>query len=185
MKAIAIVSMLVLVLVSAGYAQTINTYNVTGRSADELIESMRSSSPQGFWAHTRNRWKYNYKYYHVDGRYELGEVSVTRTVEITMPQWTDYSYASACQQQSWDAMYSSLRRHEDIHVAIADPVSAELKRAIEAVGPKSSATELESAIDEAANRVLEENKRAQASFDLDTNHGKSDPNDPVVLKACS
>lgn len=184
MKAIAIVSMSAFLFASTSHAQTINRYAITGQSADELIQSMRSSSPQGFWAHTRNYWNYNYKYYQVDGRYELGEVIVTRTVEITMPQWTDYSFASACLQQSWDAMYRSLRRHEDIHVAIADPVSAKLKRAIEAVGPKSNAAELESAIDRAANRVFEENRRAQAVFDSNTNHGKSDPSDPVVLKSC-
>ena len=184
MNAITVVSMLTFLLASTSHAQTINTYNISGKSADRLIQSMRSNGPQGFWAHTRNYWKYNYKYYQVNGLYELGELSITRTVEITMPHWTDYSSASSCQQKNWDAMYGSLRRHEDTHVAIADPVSAKLRRAIEAVRPKRSAAELETAIDRAANRVFEENRRAQALFDADTNHGKSDPRDPVLLKTC-
>lgn len=82
-------------------------------------------------------------------------------------------------------MYSSLKNHEDKHVSIADPVAAALKNAIEAVGSKSTASALEAAVDKAANAVFAQNRKAQALFDTNTNHGRTDPRDPVVLRACS
>lgn len=178
-------ALIALLFAASSQAQDIKTYPVSGSTVDELIRSMKANSPQGYWAYTRNFWKYEYKYLYSNGVFDLSNVTISRTVEITMPRWSAYASASNCLKRSWDAMYNSLKNHEDKHVSIANPVSEKLMRAIEAVGTKASANELERAIDNAANAVFAENRKLQAMFDASTNHGRTDPVNPVVLKSCS
>jgi len=81
-------------------------------------------------------------------------------------------------------MYRSLRNHEDNHVRLANPVEGLLREAIMAIEPTDSMSSLEAAVKHAAQKVFDDNKLIQDKYDLETEHGKSDPIDPVLLKAC-
>lgn len=172
-------------LVSASaQAQTLKTYNISGSNASELIASMKANSPKGYWAHAYNHWKYTYRFTKSTGNFTLNSLEITRTVEITMPNWPGYTSATKCRQKNWNAMYRSLRNHEETHVKLADPVKALLKKAITDIAPTDSKAELTAAIKEAAKKVFDENKSQQSKYDFETGHGKTDPVDPVILETC-
>jgi predicted secreted Zn-dependent protease len=165
-------------------AQTLKTYNISGNNASELIASMKANSPNGYWAHAYNHWQYSYRFTKSKAYFTLSSLEITRTVEITMPNWPGYKAATKCRQKNWNSMYRSLRNHEDTHVRLADPVEALLREAITNIPPTDSKIALAAAIKEAAKTVFDENKLLQSQYDLETGHGKSDSTDPVILKSC-
>jgi predicted secreted Zn-dependent protease len=184
LKVIRFVIAFSLLLVTSAQAQTLKVYNISGNNTSELIASMKENSPNGYWAHAYNHWQYDYRFTKSTGNFTLSSLEIIRTVEITMPNWPGYKAATKCRQENWNAMYQSLRNHEENHVRLADPVKALLEKAITDIAPTDSKAELAAAIKEAAKKVFDENKLLQSKYDFETGHGKSDPVDPVILETC-
>ena len=119
-------------------AQTIKTYDVSGSNAAELIASMKANGPNGFWAQAHNSWRYHYRFSNSTGKYRITSLEITRNVEVTMPNWPGYTYASSCRKKNWDSMYWSLKNHEDYHISLGDPVEELLRQAINEIEPIES-----------------------------------------------
>ncbi|MER9119860.1 DUF922 domain-containing Zn-dependent protease [Mesorhizobium sp. M0954] len=168
-------------------APTKKSYNVSGLTIEELASSLNASGPDGGWGETKNQWSYETKWV-IDGdQLKVSKVSVKIETTITMPSWPGYSAASKCMKSSWDKMYKSLQNHEQQHMKIAQGVDDKIKNAILALPPQPSSStqdDLTALSDATMQPIIETNNTAQDKLDSDTDHGKSDPKDPVTLNSC-
>jgi len=181
-----ILLLVITVFVSAVHsdAQILKRYTVAGADAAALITSMAANGPDGFWAQTNNQWDYQYFYTQASGKTTLDSITVTRTVKITMPNWPGYTSASACRKKNWDSMYRSLKKHEDQHALLADAVAVAIEQSAYKIEARNSVAELEIALKIVVQKEINKNDALQEKFDADTEHGKSDPTDPIILKSC-
>jgi predicted secreted Zn-dependent protease len=179
---------LALCLLAGGALQAFaKTYAVTGKTIDEVFISLEANGPGDGWAETRNSWSYACNLEQSGDSLVCKKASAKHTAEVLMPSWSGYNTASKCMKESWNAMYASLKKHEDRHVALAKGVDAKIKSALLATPPlplNASQADIDAAFKNAADPVIADNNAVQEKFDADTGHGKNDPSDPVVLKAC-
>ena len=176
------------ILVLSGYAvsQETKKYNVSGANADELIASMEANGPGGgAWGSYENKWGASGPIEVTNGKYRFTSVNVTYSYSITMPNWPGYRNASTCRKKNWDAMYLNLKKHEDKHIEMAKNVSSEIKSAAMNIIPQDTKAELEAKLSSVVKKRVAENQALQDKFDSDTEHGKTDPDNPVILNQCA
>lgn len=178
----------VALLTVSGFAlsQETKKYNVSGANADELIASMEANGPgDGAWGSYENRWGASGPVEVTNGKYRFTAINVTYSYSITMPNWPGYRDASACRKRHWDAMYVNLKKHEDKHIDMAKNVASNIKTAAMAITPQDSKAALEAELSVVLNEKTAENQALQDKFDKDTEHGKTDPVNPVILNKCA
>lgn len=164
-------------LVRADEAE-IQYYDIVGRSAQELRDQMNAKGPTGRrgdrvdgHTHWKTSWKFRYA--------PSGEGCTFTSIEvvtagiITLPRWTGEADASGALAKQWGDFSAALLRHEKGHFAHGLKAAGE----IEALGrsfrvPGSCAT-IESEFAQQAKAIIDKYRAADAAFDADTRHGKT------------
>lgn len=175
---------LVMLPMSSWATEKTATYTVTGNNVDQLIEDLNKKGIDGGWGNTKFSWSWSYQGNEKNNIFKVSSVKVETTYTITLPSWKGYDKASKCLKDSWDSMYSSLKKHEKRHVGIGKDVDKKIKEAILKLPGSESEASLKVAVDSAAKGIVDANKSDQDKFDTDTDHGRKDPNDPVKLSPC-
>ena len=161
-------------------AQTVSTYPVIGGRADELLDSMRRNGPKGYWGFTRADYRWRFQFAASAGTCRATSVTITETIEVTLPDWTNESAGPACLRANWRRMVEALRAHEMQHVAMWRPARARIEAAIRATAP-SSCTGFAEQANAAARRVIAEVQAENDAFDRKSDHGRREG---VKLTGC-
>jgi predicted secreted Zn-dependent protease len=172
--------LLVLLACLTGSAQgavsiSTNYYRIEGNSVFELMRSMAQNRPQG-WdspldAHTR--WHIDWKYM-ISSQGENSRVRsfvTTTKIVLTLPLWTPGTNASPALVERWTNYCSALFLHEAGHIRIALAAEAEMRKQVLALKMQGTEYDVESLVNQTANKVLEEYHQKELQYDEQTRHG--------------
>jgi predicted secreted Zn-dependent protease len=162
-------------------------YYVSGKTVDELIESLNTEGPQNAWGETRISFASSDTTVYQktdDGKVTLLSIGIEPILRISLPEWREYSQASGCLKLSWDTMYENLSHHEKQHAKIAVSFAKKMEDAAMSVRYEISEAALRAAIWEALSPLLNQHNLAQDNFDRRTGHGARDLLNPVFLDLC-
>lgn len=176
--------LLIAALPAKARAQAIKSYEVSGKTAAELIASMNARGPNGGWGYTKFHWSLSYLAAPALGGFAATRVQVQANAEMTLPSWPGYKSAGKCMQDSWSAMLRSLRNHEQRHVQLGAGVADRVRSAVAALPVQPSKAALDAAAKGAMQAIVDRNEAEQRQFDRTTDHGRKDPLDPIVLRSC-
>lgn len=179
--------LLVISTVSAEPAVQINTrfYTVTGHTVEDLHRSLTSRGPSGedgqpYHAHTE--WNLNWHYRWVESRSKcrVSQVEVRVDINYLLPQLDPSIRLPAQLQADWDAYYNALYRHEQQHKDHGIQAARELEQQLLFINEPEDCRQLQSHLQQTAQRVMDKYDRLDKDFDRKTNHGI---NDGVVFPA--
>lgn len=171
------VSWAVAALVSERSERT-NYYAITGRSADELRQSMNENRPVDKDGNPHDavtswhvRWRYT-----TDGSFggcAVRSFDVSLDIAMTFPRWTNESQGAPALVQYWRAYLSALGTHEEGHKAIGRGAAADIRDAGARVPPQSKCSELAAAIDKTTAEILGRYRQRERDYDRETRHGRT------------
>jgi len=168
-------------------------YDVHGDSALAAINAANASSSSGCAQSagcTHSEYSYAYSQrgsvqgtgQQYSASLTAANVTVTVSVNISLPNWVEYKNATGSEQKAWDAIVSKLRAHEEGHVAIDRVGVGEIKSAIQGTSANGSGQSAKQALTRAGanlgssvqskfNAALAAIGRRNDAYDLSTNHG--------------
>jgi predicted secreted Zn-dependent protease len=157
-------------------AVSVRPYEVTGRSAQDLLAAMQERGPRhgdrSFFGLTTSELRYAYRYGTRGGRCSADEVAVTVNLTVTLPQWTPPRGTPYALEREWRVFERALRGHEDDHRRIAEEEAATILRALGALRAPTC-----EALDAEARRQAEDIRARYAvvhqDFDRRTSHGRT------------
>ena len=154
---------------------TTNYYAVTGNSVREIISSLARSGPAGQLGsmHASTQWKVDWHYRTETSANGCVCSSFTTDVTITtlLPRWLPSTNASVEVRQAWRSYINALTDHENGHAGFAVQAVAEMKRRVDAIGEVASCSALAQQLDQIGNEVLEEHRKKEKDYDIQTRHG--------------
>ncbi|MEM6325751.1 MAG: DUF922 domain-containing protein [Bacteroidota bacterium] len=154
----------------------VNTYEVTGRTAAEVLASLQARGPRSgeriFFGLTETEMAFRYWKTPADGECRLERIRIDLRVVVTIPEWRAPGEAPYRLKRDWSRFETALRRHEDQHREIAEVGAREVYRALHALRTPSCTT-IDATAREVANRLREANEQRQAAFDRRTGHGRT------------
>ena len=158
--------------------ETINHYQVTGHSIDEVRQSLDDQSPVNinnrFFDASTERW--------VDWELRLGSTSsqgcqiigITTHVEIlyTLPELSITETTPDDLVQLWSNYYNALVRHEKGHGSIGILAARRIEEAIRRLPTANSCDELKLLADKLASQILTTYDYRDQRYDINTGHGE-------------
>lgn len=143
---------------------TVQFYDVTGSTEQELRRQLTAAGPNGYDAYTKWSIRWNWP-----GRGEkdcrLNEAEVSYEVIVTFPRWTPPTAATPELVTKWNRFLRALADHERRHVE-------NVVKRFPAVGAAiKNATCLTA--EAAAQAALEPIRQFDSQYDLNTDHGRS------------
>ncbi len=152
-------------------------YEIEGSTHEELREEMNRKGMSGkdgeiHYAYTT--WNIHWNYQPLfDG--VCSPVSVTVSVWITynMPKWRNFSSGEESLRQEWARYLEALQSHEDGHRRIGMDAALAIEQAISTIGQFRDCDELQKAVNEVGQRVLENYRQVEIGYDLTTGHGRT------------
>jgi predicted secreted Zn-dependent protease len=102
-----------------------------------------------------------------------GGVTVTLTVEITLPHWVNKNDGSTELQNKWNSFLKNLTDHENTHKQYAFDAASDMYGKLNSIAVYPNCTELDKAVDLAANSILDGLNAKDDKFDAYTNHGRN------------
>lgn len=152
-----------------------STYEVRGRSYDELLGDMRRKGPGVDDIGTRlgvhvAGWRWSYEYRTGGGRCRVAGASVLLRSVIVLPEWVDRSGAPHEIARAWPRFVDALLTHELGHRTRARSLGVRLWQSLLGLQAESCDA-LGTLVSETAARVVEEGEAAQLEYDRETGHG--------------
>jgi predicted secreted Zn-dependent protease len=153
-------------------------YDVSGRTAKELRAAMNRQGPTGpdgkrHDAYSAWHVKWRYEYAPEGSTCRLKQVRVSLDVRITLPRWVDENAAPEALRRRWKQYHGALTEHEDGHAENGRRAAARVLELRGQLGPRPTCPDVESAFARTAEAILEEERRNDVRFDLDTEHGRN------------
>lgn len=163
--------------VAGGDLETVNLYDVKGRTLDELRRDVFSRGPydrikrQRFagWTSWQIKWWLDHR---ADD--ETCTVTSARTethVTYTLPRWREEHSAPLDLQQAWRRFLTALVEHEQGHGQLARELGDRIEVAIKQLPPHADCRELEREANELAEVMIRDDTEQEA-YDLRTGHGE-------------
>jgi predicted secreted Zn-dependent protease len=157
----------------------ITRYALVGQTAEELDIYMRALGPLDS---TGNRWfALTEPLFNWDptcacngSACRMSPVTVTVTVDYTLPTWEPPPAADANLVAQWNAFETAVVTHERGHGDLATTCGQWLGEAFVALELGASCDAVDSAISLASNPVFAECRAAQRDYENATNHGQND-----------
>lgn len=156
-----------------------NSYCVSGLDAKTVRKSLTGNTTciengKKFDAYTSWNLSWRYQWVGSDGRFTLSRFYTRVKSTITMPDWVDRDKADAKLVQKWDKYYDALLKHEMGHRQIAIDAANKIHLQLKNIGVFPSGKALAQVADKIANDGLEEARRIEKQYDIETNHGMRD-----------
>ena len=145
-------------------------YPVSGRSPRSIRESINESRPSTDGGRFDARADYRYGFQAqggVNGECDPATVEVTVGHTVTLPELTTRDRLARREREAWDRYFAALVGHEHNHVRIA-AAGAEQLRTFMRQAPTCASMLA------ARDQILAAVREAQAAYDRDTQHGRSE-----------
>jgi predicted secreted Zn-dependent protease len=152
-------------------------YVVTGSKASQLRESLNSERPRDgskrYDAKTTwyIAWRYALTLSPNGSRCEATHVTVSLSVTVIFPEWSDQSRATPALRKHWRSYMVALGTHEAGHERIAISGANDTVRAIEALGAFDSCLAAAKGANTAGDAVADTVRARQRQYDSATQHG--------------
>jgi predicted secreted Zn-dependent protease len=152
-------------------------YDIVGNSAGELRHQMNVKGPIGQGGkrvdgHTHWHVAWSYRYAPAAGGCKVTELSVTVTSTITLPRWAAHSADNALIRK-WQNYATALRVHEEGHHSHGVRAAEEIRLLRHSINTPDGCSTFERRFESEATSILEKYRRADASYDADTKHGRT------------
>lgn len=153
----------------------VETYDVSGESADELRRDLNRRGPlsrgQRYDARTdwHVRWWFDFE--RSDEGCRAVRPRVDLDVRITMPRWRQPAGASSELVERWQRYLVDLREHEDGHAAVGQSAADEIREALGGLEAADSCPEAERLANRVGHDVIERHNRKDERYDEETRHG--------------
>jgi predicted secreted Zn-dependent protease len=173
----------VVALPAVASAQTIhwttNFYSVTGANFREIRQSIATSHPwkDGFDGDTQWRVQWSYQLTPTPNGCSCTSFRTTTTITTTLPRWTPPDEVMPEVKEQWTRYFTNLMQHEAGHARIGMVAAAEVDRQVRQNSTASDCESLGKAINERAERIVENHRAKDREYDQRTNHGRP-TNDP-------
>ncbi|MEO0558939.1 MAG: DUF922 domain-containing protein [Bacteroidota bacterium] len=152
-------------------------YAVQGRTANEILSSMRASGPstggKSFFGLTASEFSFQIQPRMDGASCVVDEVRVELAVTITLPEWTPPETAPYELQRDWSRFSTALKRHEDQHRQLAADGAAETLAALQGLR-RASCQEIEFEARQRAERIAEQIEAKHHRYDDETDHGRTE-----------
>jgi predicted secreted Zn-dependent protease len=149
-------------------------YEVRGRTAGELLASLRAAGPRqgGRRYFGLHQWHLTWQFrWEREGPWcTVHRVTVTLRAETLLPRWAAPPDAESDLRRAWDRFLSALRSHEAGHRDLATSAARAVRQAVLADGPVSCGVVADRA-NATARAVVGDYNRRNAVYDDDTRHG--------------
>ena len=158
---------------------TTNFYSVTGSNFREIRQSIERSRPwkDSFDGDTRWTVGWNFNLTQTPAGCSFTSFRTTTTIVTTMPRWTPPPDIAPEVKGQWTRYFTNLLQHEVGHARIGMAAAAEVDKQIRQMTSTSDCETLRRAINERAERIVEEHRARDREYDRQTNHGRQ-TNDP-------
>ena len=149
-----------------------------GNTADELDFYMRSFGPVDTTGHrwfalTDPKFNWDYACRCTDGGCATGPVTVTVTLDYTIPTWEPPTEADPDLVERWKNFQRALVLHERGHGELASACGQQLGEAFVALVAQATCAAVDSAVGAASSPIFAECRAAQRQYEDETRHGQS------------
>jgi predicted secreted Zn-dependent protease len=157
-------------------ALEIKTYPVTYQADTSLRQAINSASPirhNGKVFHGFTRWHVNWQFWWTvspNGQCAIHHARTRVNGTITLPVLHG---APAAASQAFEAYVTALRQHEMGHYRFGLDAAHHIDHAIGSLPPQASCALLEVTANRVGRRILDEAIQAEAEYDRDTQHGRT------------
>jgi predicted secreted Zn-dependent protease len=153
-------------------------YDVAGGSARELRRQMDANGPLGEGGKRVDgytEWKvvWSYRYSPAADGCKFTEFGITVTATITLPRWTAGDGSPSALIKKWQSYIAALRLHEDGHYSHGVRAGEEIKSLGQSLRTSNGCSTLVSLFNDQAASILEKYREADAAYDADTRHGRT------------
>ncbi len=151
-------------------------YNITGGTEKELRRQMTQNGTRwgdGKTYDSVTTWNINWDYDYNCQAEGCRAEAFNSTVGITFryPKWVTVDNAPQKLRDKWDGYMNNLVLHEHGHRDMAIEATAELARAVSALPPAKSRTELDRQIKELSKKLMAKLDNDEKEYDVSTIHG--------------
>lgn len=152
------------------------TYDLTGRSARQLIAQMKETGPLGkdgkrYFGKTDWTIHWRYHYETRGGSVIFTRVSVTVDVTTIMPRRPEPANGADRMMAEWARFLAALAVHERGHAENAHRHAKQLYAVLHGRGPFSSAQELEAFVKTEGDKCIAKTTAEDDAYDKRTGHG--------------
>ncbi|MHB8059718.1 MAG: DUF922 domain-containing Zn-dependent protease [Gaiellaceae bacterium] len=152
-------------------------YTIHGRTAAALRAQMNRLGPLDKLSGRRYdgyaHWNF---YWNIRHRLASGKCRITRAdvlieLKYTLPRWQRPAGVSTALVGHWTRYLGALRRHENGHGTLATRAGRKMAEKLRLLDPRASCSGLEAAADRAGEQGVARLNKAEAAYDVRTNHG--------------
>jgi|HubBroStandDraft_2_1064218.scaffolds.fasta_scaffold232786_2 predicted secreted Zn-dependent protease len=153
-------------------------YDVVGNSAEELRHQMDTKGPFGEGGrrvdgHTDWKVTWSYQYAPAADGCRFTELGITVSATMTLPRWAPGDDASNALLKKWQAYIASLRVHEDGHYSHGVKAADAIKSLGQSFHTSDGCSIFAKNFNDEAASIIEKYRVADASYDADTQHGRT------------
>jgi predicted secreted Zn-dependent protease len=153
-------------------------YDVVGNSAQELRHQMDTKGPFGeegkrVDGHTDWKVTWSYQYAPATDGCRITALGINLSATITLPRWTAGDHASNALLKKWQSYIASLRVHEDGHYSHGVEAADEIKSFGQSFHTSDDCLILAMTFNNKATSIIEKYRAADAAYDADTKHGRT------------
>lgn len=152
------------------------TYKITGNSVQELKAQMVELGP----VDKNHRHRDAYTTWYVTWDFDCGNfgsasraerIRVKVEVKYIFPKWESTAEAPAELVQKWNDYIDALQKHEDGHKEIGVQAAREMLKKFEGLPSAFSCQEVNRAVNESGQKILNLYRQAEVKYDVETRHG--------------
>lgn len=162
---------------SVATASSVVLYPVTGRSVEEILESLLVGGPvdgdRTFFGMTETDISLRYRTSASASDCVLTDVHVVMDVVTTLPEWEAPSGVDYDLQRDWHQFLGALRRHEAEHAALAERGAQKVQRAVTDLR-RPTCVEVEAEARRRLDRIEIEIEASHRHYDDQTGHGRTE-----------
>ena len=153
------------------YSGPVYTYYDVSGTPEQILRQMQNKGRGGGFGYTEYFISYRYSTALTPrGCYVSGAI-VTLRVSILLPRLA--GPVTPDLQRRWAAFEPNLRKHEAGHEAIGIAAATEISAALLAIGGQRSCAETKAGAKAAADAILADLSNRDRSYDMQTEHGKT------------
>lgn len=147
-------------------------YEVTGRNARDLEQSLATTGPPAFEAVTDYFVEPSFVFQESGGGCQLTSLEVLVDIVITYPRWVDRDRAPRRLQRHWETRMARLEIHENGHAVLAFMGAVDVYNAMVLNSSASTCDELSARLNTSFEEAFSALRSEQLRYDRITEHGR-------------
>lgn len=160
--------------------QQVVFYDITGRTAKDLLTQMRSVGPadrgdgnQHFFAHTDWHVHWHYTYRRAGQTCAMASVSVDLDVQYIYPRWKNQNEGDAATRAKWAALMTGVQIHEPGHAQHGLDAARDIERTLASLPSQPTCDALGALANAWGDGIIRKYDQIDVEYDRATDHGRT------------